>query len=81
MRTLAKQLADLHTLETALCWAREIAEERGEVVILYCIDMAIAEVKMKSSPTANDHKPRIRKQSSITKENGYIVPDLERLHV
>jgi hypothetical protein len=49
---LAKQPADLRTLETALYWAREIAEERGDVVVLYCIDMAIAEVKMKGPPTA-----------------------------
>ena len=66
--TLAKQPADLHSLETALCWAREMAEERGEHVVLYCIDMAIAEVKMKSPPTANDHKPRGRKQSRVSRK-------------
>jgi hypothetical protein len=39
-------------------WAREIAEELGEVLVLYFIDMAIAEVRMKSPPAAQDHKPR-----------------------
>jgi hypothetical protein len=61
---LAKQPADLHSLETALFCAREIAEELGEAVILYFIDMAMAEAKMKSPPTANDHKPDTRSISS-----------------
>jgi hypothetical protein len=65
---LAKQPADLHSLETALFSAREIAEELGEVVVLYFIDMAIAEVKIKSPPTANDHKPRTRKQSRLSRK-------------
>lgn len=56
--TLTEQPPDLHSLETALLWAREIAEELGEVLVLYFIDMTIAEVRMKSPPTANDHKPR-----------------------
>jgi hypothetical protein len=60
---LEKQPADLYSLETALFSAREIAEELGEVVVLYFIDMAIAEAKMKSPPTANDHKPQARTQS------------------
>jgi len=51
---LEKQPADLHALETALLWAREIAEELGEDLVLYFIDMAIAEAKLKSPPTAND---------------------------
>jgi hypothetical protein len=46
---LEKQSADLHSLETVLFWAREVAEELGEVVVLYFIDMAIAEAKMKKS--------------------------------
>jgi hypothetical protein len=50
----------------ALFSAREIAEELGDVVVVYFIDMSIAEVKMKSPPTANDHKPRTRKQSRIS---------------
>jgi hypothetical protein len=54
---LAEQPADLQSLETALLRAREIAEESGEALVLYFIDMAIAEVRMKSSPTVNDHKP------------------------
>src|SRR6478672_2202744 len=45
--TLAKQPADLHSLETALFSARQIAEELGEVFI----DLAIAQAKMKSPPT------------------------------
>jgi hypothetical protein len=55
---LARQPTDFHSLETALFSAREIAEELGEVVVLYFIDMAIAETRMKNPPTANDHKPR-----------------------
>jgi hypothetical protein len=55
--TLSKQPADLRSLETALFWAREIAEELEEVAVLYFIDMAIAEAKMKSPPTANNHEP------------------------
>jgi hypothetical protein len=51
---LAEHFVDLHSLETALLWAREIAEELGEVLVL----MAIAEVRMKSPPAAQDHKPR-----------------------
>jgi hypothetical protein len=66
--TLAKQLADLHSLETALFWAREVAEELGEVLVLYFIDMAIAEAKLKSPPTANDHKPRTRTKSKVSRK-------------
>jgi hypothetical protein len=54
---LSEQPADLESLETALLRAREIAEEFDEALILYFIDMAIAELRMESSPTANDHKP------------------------
>jgi hypothetical protein len=54
---LTEELVDLHSLETALLRAREIAEELGEVLVLYFIDMAIAEVRMKIPSTANDHKP------------------------
>jgi hypothetical protein len=63
---LAEQPADLQFLETALLRAREIAEEFGEALVLYFIDMAIAEMRMKSSPTANDHKPHPRKQSTVS---------------
>jgi hypothetical protein len=49
--------ADLPSLETALLAAREIAEELGEALVSYFIDMAIAEVRMKSPPTAKDDKP------------------------
>ena len=66
--TLAKQSADLRSLETALFRAREIAEELGEVVVLYFIDMAIAEAKMKSPPTSNDHEPRSRTKSRISQK-------------
>jgi hypothetical protein len=52
---LAKQTADLHSLETVLLRAREIAEGLGEVVIVYFIDMAIAETRRKGPPLAKDH--------------------------
>jgi hypothetical protein len=42
--------------------AREIAEELGEVVIAYFIDMAIAETRRKNPPLATNYKPRIRGQ-------------------
>jgi hypothetical protein len=61
---LAKQPADFHSLEAALFSARKIAEELGEVVVLYFIDMAIAEAKMKRPPTASEPKPQARRQSS-----------------
>ena len=57
---MAKQTADLHSLETVLFRAREIAEGLGEVIIVYFIDMAIVETRRKGSPLAKDHKPRIR---------------------
>ena len=60
---MAKQSADFHSLEAALFSARKIAEERGEVVVLYFIEMAIAEAKMKSPPTVTHHKPQARTQS------------------
>jgi hypothetical protein len=44
---LAKQPEDFHSLETALFRAREIGEELGEVVVLYFINMAIAEAKLR----------------------------------
>jgi hypothetical protein len=65
---LAKQPADLCSLETALFRAREIAEELGEVVRLYFIDMAITEAKMESPPAANDHKPRTRSKSRVSRK-------------
>jgi hypothetical protein len=58
---LAKQTADLHSLETVLLRAREIAEGIGEDVVVYFIDMTIAETRRKGSPLAKDHKPRIRR--------------------
>jgi hypothetical protein len=63
---LAEQPADLQSLETALLRAREIAEESGEALVLYFIDMAIAEVRMRSSSTVDDHKPDPRKQSTVS---------------
>ena len=64
--TLAEQPADFQSLETALLRAREIAEEFGEALVLYFIDMAIVEVRMKSPSTVNDHKPHRRKQSTVS---------------
>jgi hypothetical protein len=61
---LAKQPADLRSLEAALFSAREIAEKLGDAVILYFIDMAIAEAKMKNPPTTNNYKPVARSASS-----------------
>jgi hypothetical protein len=54
---LTERPADLHSLETALLAAREIAEDLGEALVSYFIDMAIAEVRMKSPPTPKDDKP------------------------
>ena len=71
---MAKQPADLHSLEMALFSAREIAEELGDAVVLYFIDMSLAEVKMKNPPTANDHKPRTRKQSRVTRKKKVYSP-------
>ena len=41
--------------------AREIAEELGDVVVLYFIDMAILEARRKNPPTAINYKPRVHK--------------------
>jgi hypothetical protein len=71
--TLPKQPADLRSLETALFRAREIAEELGEVVLLYFIDMAITEAKMESPPTATDHKPRTRSKSRVSRKKRDIA--------
>jgi hypothetical protein len=54
---LTERPPDLHSLETALLEAREIAEELGEALVSYFIDMAIAEVGMKSPPTEKDDEP------------------------
>jgi hypothetical protein len=59
---LAKEPAGLHSLETTLLRARKIAEELDDVVVLYFIDMAIAEARIKSTLTASDYKPRTGKQ-------------------
>jgi hypothetical protein len=52
-KLLAKQSADSDSLETALLRAREIAEELGEAVVLYFIDMAILEARRKKSTDRN----------------------------
>jgi hypothetical protein len=54
---LAERPEDLQSLEMALLRAREIAKESGEALVLYFIEMAIAELRMKSPSTANNHKP------------------------
>jgi hypothetical protein len=66
---LAKQPPDLHSLETALFSAREIAEELGDAVILYFIDMAITEAKIKNPPTTNNYRPGTRSASSGSRKN------------
>jgi hypothetical protein len=60
---LEKQPTDLYSLETTLFRAREIAEELGEAVVLYFIDMAILEARGQSPPTANNYKPQVLKES------------------
>jgi hypothetical protein len=57
---LAKQTVELHSLETVLLQAREIATELGEVVNVYFIDMALAETRKKNPSLAKDYKPRSR---------------------
>jgi hypothetical protein len=52
-KLLAKQSADSDSLETILLRAREIAEERGEAIVLYFIDMAILEARRKKSTDRN----------------------------
>src|SRR5580704_5880901 len=77
---LAKQTADLHSLETVLLRAREIAEGLGEVVIVYFIDMAIAETRRKTPPLAKDHKPRIsRSLRASRKKRNTTTRDLDQL--
>jgi hypothetical protein len=51
---LGNQPAD-ETLEMALLRARELAEELGEVVMLFFIDMAILEARQKSSERIKTH--------------------------
>ena len=55
---MAKQSADSDSLETTLSRAREIAEELGEAVVLYFIDMAILEARRKNPPTTINYKLR-----------------------
>ena len=64
---MSEQPADLQSLETALLRAREIADEFDEALILYFIDMAIAEMRMKNPPTLTDHEPHPLKQSTLSK--------------
>jgi hypothetical protein len=59
---LAKQPADSDSLQTTLLRAREIAEELGEAVALYFIDMAILEAGRTNPPTAINNKPRVQKK-------------------
>jgi hypothetical protein len=75
---LVKQAAKLHPLETVLLGAREIAEELSEVVVLYFIDMAIAEARMKSPPSAGDHKTRTRNQSRTSRKKTNIPTQIWR---
>jgi hypothetical protein len=49
-----------------LSQARETAEELGEAVILYFIDMAILEARRKNPPTAINYKPRVHKGSKVS---------------
>jgi hypothetical protein len=65
---LAKQTADLHSLEMVLLRAREIAEGLGDIVIVYFIDMAIAETRRKGPPLAKDTNSNPQVVKSFTKE-------------
>jgi hypothetical protein len=61
-RILAKQPAESDSLQTTLLRAREIAEELGETVALYFIDMAILEARGTNPPTTINNKPRVQKE-------------------
>ena len=63
---LAKQPANSDSLQTTLLRAREIAEELGDAVVLYFIDMAILEARTTNPPTAINNKPRIHKESRVS---------------
>jgi hypothetical protein len=63
---LAKQPAASESLEMTLSQAREIAEELGEAVILYFVDMAILEARRKNPPTAINYKPRVHKGLKVS---------------
>jgi hypothetical protein len=58
---LTKQPAASRSLELTLLRARELAEELGEDVVSYFIDMAILEARAKNRPTVNDYKAQPRK--------------------
>jgi hypothetical protein len=79
---LGKQTADLHCLETALLRARETAEELGEIVIVYFIDMALAETRTKNPPPAKDNKPRTDSRlRALLKKRDRQTLDLDILSV
>ena len=63
---MAKQPADSDSLETTLLRAREIAEELGDDVVLYFIDMAILEARRANPPIAINDKPRVQKESRVS---------------
>ena len=63
---MTKQSADSDSLETTLLRAREIAEELGEAVALYFIDMAILEARRTNPPTAINNKTRVYKESRVS---------------
>jgi hypothetical protein len=60
--------ADLRSLETALLQAREIAEGLGEALVVYFIDMSIAEATMKGPPIANDPEPLTRDKPMVSRK-------------
>jgi hypothetical protein len=72
---LAKQTADSDSLRTTLLRAREIAEELGDDVVLYFIDMAILEARRTNPPTAINNKPRIHKESRVSPKKTKQIPD------
>jgi hypothetical protein len=64
---LARPPTDSDSLETALLRAREIAEELGEAVTLYFIDMAILEARRTNPPTAINNKSLVYKRSKVSR--------------
>ena len=72
---MGKQPTDSDHLETNLLRAREIAEELGDDVVLYFIDMAILEARRTNPPTAINNKPRIHKESRISPKKTKQIPN------
>ena len=77
---MAKQPADLDSLGTALFCAREMAEELDEVVVLYFIEMAIAEAKVKIHRPQTITNPEPVTNLEFHERKMICRTGLERLH-